>query len=109
MKVLIFLFYVFTIFSIFSLVEERGILAISSSSFVDEGKSFSIANEEESQSKNSLYDNEPVYENQNSGVPTSGLIDPEKGKDVPGPSYVISLAFFGLAYCLKIYKNKSNY
>lgn len=98
MKVLIFLFYVFTIFSIFSLVEERGILAISSSSFIDEGKSFSIANEEESQSKNSLYDNEPVYENQNSGVPTSGLIDPEKGKDVPGPSYVISLAFFGLAY-----------
>lgn len=102
MKILIFMFCVFTIFSIYVLVEERGILAISSPSFVDEGKAFSIVNEEESQSKGSLYDNEPVYENQNSGVPTSGLIDPEKGRDVPGPSYAISLAFFGLAYCLKI-------
>jgi hypothetical protein len=35
---------------------------------------------------------EPVYENQNSGVPTSGLIDPEKGKDVPGPSYVCNIS-----------------
>jgi len=101
MKVLIFMFCVFTILPIFAFVEEKGVLDMSSPSFVDEGKAFSIVEEEESQFKNSLYYNEPVYEYQNSGVPTSGLIDPEKGKEVPGPSYVISLAFFGLAYYLK--------
>lgn len=106
MKILISMFCIFTIFSIYALVGERGTLAISSPSFVDEGKAFYIVDKEELQSKNSLYDSEPVYENQNSGVPTSGLIDPEKGKDVPGPSYAISLAFFGLAYCLKMCKKQ---
>ncbi len=104
MKILIFTFYVLIILSVFAFVEERGPLAIRSPSSLDEGKAFFIVNEEESQSKNYLYNNEPVYEDQTSGVPTSGLIDPEKGKDVPGPSYVMSLAFLGLAHCLRICK-----
>ena len=104
MKILSFTFYVLIILSFFACVEEREFLAITSPSSGDEGKAFFIVNEGESQSENSRYDNEPTYEGQNTGVPASGLIDPEKGKDVPGPSYIISLAVFGLAYCLKIYK-----
>ncbi|MCO5383471.1 MAG: hypothetical protein NHB15_16505 [Methanosarcina barkeri] len=104
MKILSFMFYLLIILSVFAFVEERDFLAISSPSSGDEGKAFFTVNEGESQSENSLYDNEPIYESQNTGVPTSGLIDPEKGKDVPGPSYIISLAVFGLAYCLKISK-----
>ncbi len=103
MKILSFTFYVLIILSVFAFVEEREFLAIRSSSG-DEGKAFFIVNEGESQSENSRYDNEPTYEGQITGVPTSGLIDPEKGKDVPGPSYIISLAVFGLAYRLRIYK-----
>jgi len=104
MKILSFMFYLLIIFSVFAFVEEREFLAIRSPYSGDEGKAFFIVNEGESQSENSRYDNEPTYEGQNTGVPASGLIDPEKGKDVPGPSYIISLAVFGLAYCLKISK-----
>jgi len=104
MKILSFTFYVLIILSVFAFVEEREFLAIRSPSSGDEGKAFFIVNEGESQSENSLYDNEPTYEDQNTGVPASGVIDSEKGKDVPGPSYIISLAVFGLAYYLRRYK-----
>lgn len=104
MIILSFTLYVLIIFSIFAFVEERECLAIRSPSSGDEGKAFLIVNEGESQSENFLYDNEPTYGGQNTDVPASGLIDPENGKNVPGPSYIISLAVFGLAYCLKIRK-----